>query len=631
MKNYRLPFLLFPLILLLGVLPLQAQREIGQCTAADLQLALAGGGHVTFGCDGILTLTNTIVISANTTLDGTGQNVTLDGVGQARLFFVNPGIELVLRNLTLANGAVTGASGTNGLPGDPAFGAAIYNNQGRVVLENSTFSSHQARGGNGGDGRSATGLFGDRHGQRGGAGGFAAGGAIYNLGSLTVTNCHFSGNDTRGGDGGAGGNGAAVGNGGDGGRGGNGGFARGAAIFNGATASLMIVDSTFQTNNATGSLGGPGGSGAGVLGFDAQPGSAAEGTGGAIFNEGGQFILLNSTFLGNTSLGAGGAHGHPGRSDNIREGRNGAPGSPALGGAIANHGLLWMTNSTFFGNIVFAGDGGDGGAGATLGFGADGGDGGPGGDGLGGGLYNSALGRAVLVNNTFSNNSARGGSGGMGGPPGGVVGSSGRSGPDGFDSGGAVFGPVGTVEIKNSILANSLSGGDAGGTLHDGGFNLISDTSMAALAPGTMVGTNPLLQSLADQGGNTWTMALATNSPAINAITAPNRNGAPATDQRGAAREHPFDIGAFEFGASGVIAPVPPVSPIPPLSINPGTNNVIISWPVAETDLILETRTNLAPDTSWTPVPADPVVNGNQSQIIITPAAPHEFFRLRKP
>jgi hypothetical protein len=628
MKNYSS---LLPLILLWGALPLQAQREIDQCTAADLQMALVGGGHVTFGCEGILTLTNTMVISANTTLDGTGRDVTIDGRNQVRLFVVNPGIELVIRNLTLANGAVTGASGTNGIPGDPAFGAAIYNNQGRLVLENSTFSRHEARGGSGGGGRSATGQFGDRHGQRGGAGGFAAGGAIYNLGSLTVTNCQFSGNSIRGGDGGAGGHGAAVGNGGDGGRGGAGGFARGAAIFNGATASLMIVDSTFQTNNATGSLGGPGGAGAGVLGFDAEHGPAAEGTGGAVFNEGGHFVLLNSTFLGNTGLGAGGAHGHPGRSDSLRPGRNGAPGSSALGGAIANHGLLWMTNSTFFGNIVFAGDGGDGGAGATLGFGGGGGDGGGGGSGMGGGLYNSAAGRAVLVNSTFSNNSARGGAGGPGGPAGGVAGSSGRKGPDGFSSGGAVFGPVGTVEIKNSILAGSLSGGDAGGTLHDGGYNLISDTSMAATALGTRVGTDPLLESLANNGGNTWTMALATNSPAINAIAAPNGNGAPATDQRGATREHPFDIGAFEFGGAGVLPPISPIPPLPPLSIQAGINQAIISWPVGETGLILETRTNLAPNLPWIPLAADPVLSGNQYQIIITPAAPQEFFRLRKP
>src|SRR5262249_18633722 len=52
---------------------------------------------------------------------------------------------------------------------------------------------------------------------------------------------------------------------------------------------------------------------------------------------------------------------------------------------------------------------------------------------------------------------------------------------------------------------------------------------------------DPQLGPLADNGGPTPTMALLPNSPALNAGSAA---GAPATDQRGAARDTPPDLGA---------------------------------------------------------------------------------------
>src|SRR5438045_8503037 len=60
----------------------------------------------------------------------------------------------------------------------------------------------------------------------------------------------------------------------------------------------------------------------------------------------------------------------------------------------------------------------------------------------------------------------------------------------------------------------------------------------------TVTNTDPLLGPLADNGGPTRTHALLPGSPAINAG---NSSGAPATDQRGAGRVGPVDIGAYEF------------------------------------------------------------------------------------
>jgi hypothetical protein len=65
------------------------------------------------------------------------------------------------------------------------------------------------------------------------------------------------------------------------------------------------------------------------------------------------------------------------------------------------------------------------------------------------------------------------------------------------------------------------------------------------------VNTNPLLGSLQDNGGSTWTHALMEGSPAINAANngacaAPPVNG---VDQRGVTRPYGpvCDIGSFEL------------------------------------------------------------------------------------
>jgi hypothetical protein len=63
-----------------------------------------------------------------------------------------------------------------------------------------------------------------------------------------------------------------------------------------------------------------------------------------------------------------------------------------------------------------------------------------------------------------------------------------------------------------------------------------------------------MLGPLANNGGPTQTMALLPGSPCLHAGTS---TGAPATDQRGVARDTPPDIGAFELETTGQ-APVLP-------------------------------------------------------------------------
>jgi len=107
--------------------------------------------------------------------------------------------------------------------------------------------------------------------------------------------------------------------------------------------------------------------------------------------------------------------------------------------------------------------------------------------------------------------------------------------------------------LRNSIVANSTTGPNCAGALTDGGFNLDSGSTCRFTALShALNGVDPLLGSLAFNGGNTATRALLPGSPAIEA-GGTIANGCPNTDQRGVARPQGTrcDIGAFE-----VVGPV---------------------------------------------------------------------------
>ncbi len=104
--------------------------------------------------------------------------------------------------------------------------------------------------------------------------------------------------------------------------------------------------------------------------------------------------------------------------------------------------------------------------------------------------------------------------------------------------------------ITASIIAGNSDGGgeapDCAGSVTSGGFNLIGSVSGCSLTGATddLVGANPLLGPLADNGGPTQTHALLAGSPGIDAAGACS-----GTDQRGVTRPQgaACDIGAYEF------------------------------------------------------------------------------------
>ena len=135
--------------------------------------------------------------------------------------------------------------------------------------------------------------------------------------------------------------------------------------------------------------------------------------------------------------------------------------------------------------------------------------------------------------------------------------------------GGIRVGPAG-VTLENTIIANNTAangvgdttgaptpGPDVDGTVTSNGHNLIGNVTEATGFSGTgdLTGANPMLDSLADNGGPTKTMKLLTGSDAIDAGVA---SGA-TFDQRGKSRTYDdpgvpneatsdgTDIGAFEL------------------------------------------------------------------------------------
>jgi hypothetical protein len=243
--------------------------------------------------------------------------------------------------------------------------------------------------------------------------------------------------------------------------------------------------------------------------------------GGGIYNEG-TVTLLNSTV-----------------SDNIA-GRGGDPlRECATGGGIKSlTGTLALNNSTVSGNIS---------------------------RGNGGGIFLACKSTLELINSTISGNEATGGSGGgicLRGAADFV--SSTITGNRAADAGGGVYirgsgerGLIrGWLDFTNTIIANNTTGNEYGGADcmlgQDGTIGINSNNLVQDGGCNPDYSGDPLLGSLADNGGDTQTHALLAGSPAIDAISVISCTV--TTDQRGGTRpiahtasDTPCDIGAFEL------------------------------------------------------------------------------------
>ena len=550
-------------------------NNVPGCTEQDFTNTIILGGYIAFTQDCSITLSATVPIQTETTLDAQGHNVTISGGHQVQLFSVNSG------PFTGIGLTFTGGSNING-------GALIVNSNATMILLNCILSGNAAAGTNGlagtpGSTNNSNGIGGN--GGNGGPGTPGVGGAIYNLGNTYLQNCILTNNSATGGNGGAGGDGGSAPNqGGNGGVGAAGAAGNGGAIYNGY--NLTVTNCTFAGNTATAGAGGAGGKGGGGVfpGMTAAGGAGGKAGGAAIWNDA-NINITSSTFSGNQAQGGPGAAG--GNQVN-GVGSTGLNGGTASGGGIYSGWWGMIVNCTFYNNNIPGGGGGNGGDGSgTL---SHGGNGGNGGDGNGGGMAN--VGTLAVTNSTIANCNASGGTNGVAGS-GRYPGSPGN--PGSANGGGIANLLAGTFTLANSLLSTNLAGLNGYGTIVAGGYNLSSDTTPASLSSASK-NKNPLLGSLGNNGGQTQTIPLVSaNSPAYAQIPAGTR-GLPAVDQRGVARPAPgktaADIGAYELlGTTPAIITQPPALTI-------ATNGGSVSLTVSAVGSSLQYQWQFTPSTN---------------------------------
>jgi hypothetical protein len=198
----------------------------------------------------------------------------------------------------------------------------------------------------------------------------------------------------------------------------------------------------------------------------------------------------------------------------------------------------------------------------------------PGGDGGGianGGRYSSGAlvrgGTVTLNNSTVSGNWAESGGGiytELGGGTLNVTNSTIASNVARSDGGG-IYKSNGTFTISNSTIAENRAGSSFGGIR---GIPTLRNSIVAGNTadrypdlPGTttssafnLIGSNPLLGPLQDNGGPTQTLALLAGSPALNTGDSAQL-GVP--DQRGVVRSGGVNIGAYQASASAFVLTAP--------------------------------------------------------------------------
>ncbi|MEP7359227.1 MAG: choice-of-anchor Q domain-containing protein, partial [Anaerolineales bacterium] len=519
------------------------------------------------------------IITTTVTIQGNGATLEHQPpAGELRFFLVAAPGSLTLASLTLRHGRVQGAAGANGASladpggqGGVAQGGAIFNINGVLTLDGVNFIDNVVQGGPGGHGFNAS----PTSGSTGGDGGGASGAAIYSAGpfSLVGAGSTFIGNQAYGGAGGQHGNPLA--------RGGVGGLAFGGGFVAGP-ASVGISATLTALNNAVIGGAGPGGGGqagggaivlddstavvmAGALfqGNRAEGGSvtphlslepAAGGSaiGGAIYGLG-RLTLNDSRVVSNTALGGSGpgaGYAYSGglylpessgadflvlrRTSllgNLSQGGNGsAPtgraGGAAAGGLYAGAMPVRIMASDIVGNRVVSGTNP---ATTTVPL------------AVGGGLF-FADDTVLITNTTIALNVATTGGG---------VYNSYLTTPKSITlthvtiysntatTAGGLFAES-EIWLRNSIVSQN-AGGNCTGFIQVQGDNLQYPGSACTGA----TQANPLLGTLADHGGDTLTVDLLANSPAIGLAAAAF---CPQVDQRGVPRPlgAACDLGAYE-------------------------------------------------------------------------------------
>jgi hypothetical protein len=313
------------------------------------------------------------------------------------------------------------------------------------------------------------------------------------------------------------------------------------------SSTIELSEDLTITGPGAGSLTVSGGGSIGVLAVDPGVTASISGLsidngiasgGGAIINQGS--LMVTGSILSNddASIGEGGAvYNVTGATLSISDSTLSNDDASAGGGIFNDGATLTVTDSTLSNDDASEG----------------------------GGVYNDNGGTVSITNSTLANDSAGQTGGGLDNDNFGVLTlTSSTLWADGADiEGGGFFNGEATMTIGSIIVAASPAGGDCSWNVAptDEGDNLGDDPSCLFHAATDLFDTPAgLYPELEDNGGPTQTVALTTGSAAIHQVH--NGSLCPGTDQRGAPRSVPCDIGAYE----GSVAPpvVPVVSDVSP-------------------------------------------------------------------
>ncbi|MBI1297274.1 hypothetical protein GC175_20175 [bacterium] len=437
----------------------------------------------TLGANGLPVITDVITINGN---GATIARSSVDGTPDFRFFFVDSGADLTLRNLTLINGAA----------GSDHFGGAI-SSFGALTLEQTHIVSNTAGEGGGGLLLGAGPVVIVDSVVSGNRAGEAGGGLQVQEGTVELINVSIANN--RAPDGG--GLVTVVGN---------------EPLF------LFIDSSTIEQNIAEGSANPLEGTGGGI-----RLSKAITDTGGATLVEIDDTLIRNNQAINGGGIGMGLLQPNSAdliqltlnRSAVVNNQAQGTGNQQGNGGGILNlNAVLHLENSTISGNTA------TGNPQAQF-------------SGVGGGIANGRTGLPTTIhmtNTSVISNTALAGGGVLNALAAGTI------------------GPV--VNFANSLIAGNTALGGAtfgpsclnqGGTLVSLGHNLDQNNNCGFTTAGDQTNIDPLIGTLADNGGPTPTHALQPASPAINTA---DDTLCPSTDQRGVARSQSLgcDIGAYE-------------------------------------------------------------------------------------
>jgi hypothetical protein len=540
-----------------------------RCRVAENRAAQGGG----IFNSGTLLLSDTIVRDNSVN--------TFDGAG-----IFNTGTLSLYRSALAGNDTIEGGGGLTNRGSATVRASQVYENTtydgsgagidnlGTLMMLGSDVRDNRAHSLDGGGGLNNLGVATIEGSTVRGNQAIVLGGGIRNSGTLTLTASTVAGNQAT---------------------------ERGGGVFN--LGTLRIAGSTMRDNRAIIDGGGIYNYGRVTLadslieGNRANSAGSAFGSGGGIFNAlEGTLVLTRSIIRANQSIvgdtaGNGGGIYSAGRltltQSTIRDNRAGSNAGgvynaetgvatlanslvdsnrvdDGAGGGVRNDGELSVTATTFHGNVATE-DGG----GALFNAGTASISGSTLSDNhsaeSGGALYNASSGSASISKSTISGNRARSEGGGIFNRGGTLhlnnvtIANNAVIGDGGGIANGLLGAVSGWIDIANSIVAGNrkIGGGnsDCLMTLNSQGYNLIQNSASCIVTgdpTGNLLGIDPRLGPLANNGGPTRTHALRPGSPAIDAgnpaTPGSGGNACAAADQRGVARPQGSrcDIGAYE-------------------------------------------------------------------------------------